>query len=181
MSGALRKASCVRYGIPATIALCLFCVLACKRREPEADRAQPAASAPPVDRLAPGELIPWDKKAFAIVLPRDLTVDHALPEVVWASGPVGASDLANYVRARVRDGAVTVGATATVFDQVKPIDDPSRLLYIRIFSGPMGRGARMEVRNVTPPPLPNLPNEEERWKQMGLSPDGKILDPKHLQ
>ena len=65
MSGALRKASCVRYGIPATIALCLFCVLACKRREPEADRAQPAASAPPVDRLAPGELIPGAFRARA--------------------------------------------------------------------------------------------------------------------
>jgi hypothetical protein len=181
MSGALRRASCGWRALGTRLAFLLPLVLACKKHEPEAGRAPPAASAPPVDRLAPGELVTGDKKAFAIALPRDLTIDQALPEVVFASGPVGASDLANYVRARVRDGAVTVGATATVFDQVKPIDDPSRLLYIRIFSGPMGRGARMEVRNVTPPPLPNLPNEAERWKQMGLSPDGRILDPKHLQ
>jgi hypothetical protein len=160
----------------------VFAVVACHRHEPEPDLALPAASAAPVDRLAPGELIPGDKKAFAILLPREVTVDQALTEVVFASGPVGASDLANYVRARVRDGAVSVGASATVFDQVKAIDDPSRLLFIRIFSGPMGRGARMEVRNITPPPpQPNSPSPAERWKQMGLGPDGRVLDPTHLQ
>ena len=170
MSGALRTACC---GL-------LLAALSCRRGDPDKDRAQSAASAPPVDRLAPGELVPGEKRAFAILLPRDLKVDQALPDFVFASGPVGASDLANYVRARVTDGAVTVGATATVFDKVKAVDDPSRLLFIRIVPGPMGNGARMEVRNVTPPPIPNLPNEAERWKQMGLTPEGKILDPTHL-
>jgi hypothetical protein len=144
------------------------------------EKAPPAASAP-IDRLAPGELIPGDQKAFGLVLPRDLKVDQALTEVVYASGPVGASDLANYVRPRVNGGTVSVGATATVFDQVTTLEDASRLLFVRIFAGPMGRGARIEIRNVTPPPLPNLPSVEERWKQMGLSPQGKILDPQHLQ
>jgi hypothetical protein len=154
--------------------------LACHRREPEAEPA-PAPSATPVDRLAPGELVPGDGKAFAVALPRGMSVDQALTDVVYASGPMAASDLANFVRAHVRDGQVSVGATATVFDQVKAIDDPSRLLFIRVFPGPMGRGARMEVRNVTPPVQPNLASPEERWKQMGLTPEGKIRDPKHLQ
>ncbi len=168
-------------GAARLLLLPLLAALSCHGHESGADPGPPAASSAPVDRLAPGELIPGDKKAFAIVLPRDLTVDQALTDVVSASGPVGASDLANYVRARVRDGSVSVGATATVFEQVKAIDDPTRILFIRIFPGPMGRGARMEVRNVTPPPLPNLPSPEERWKQMGLTPEGKVLDPKHLQ
>ena len=135
----------------------------------------------PVDRLAPGELVPGDQRAFGIALPKDVKIDQALPEVVFASGPVSASDLANYVRARVGDGTVSIGATATVFDQVKPAGDPAHVLYVRIFSGPGGRGARVEVRNVTPRPLPDLPNAAERWKQFGLSPEGKILDPQHLQ
>jgi hypothetical protein len=181
MSGALGKAFCVRRARKVALTLLLLSGPGCKRHEPDTDLAQSAASALPVDRLAPGELVQGDQKVFAIVLPRDMKVDQALPDVTYASGPIGASDLANYVRARVRDGVVTVGATATVFDKVRANDDPSRLLFIRIFSGPMGRGARMEVRNVTPPPLPNLPNEAERWKQMGLTPDGKILDPTHLQ
>jgi hypothetical protein len=177
MSGAVHEA-CVKGRALAVVVALLLGGLSCKK--PEGD-PPPVASAAPVDRLAPGELIPGTKKAFAIVLPRDLTIDQALTEVIYASGPVGASDLANFIRSRVQDGDVSVGATATVFDHVRAIDDPSRLLFIRIYPGPMGRGARMEVRNVTPPPVPNLPSEEERWKQMGLSPDGKILDPHHLQ
>jgi hypothetical protein len=110
-----------------------------------------------------------------------LQVDQALTDVVFASGPINAADLANYVRARVTEGDVSVGATATVFDKVKVNGAPNRLLFVRIYAGPMGRGAHVEVRDVTPPPLPDLPNVESRWKQVGLSPDGKLLDPQHLK
>jgi hypothetical protein len=167
-------------GASRSVLLLAVLALACQKRAHD-EPPPPVASATPVDRLAPGELIPGDKKAFDILLPRDVKIDQALTEVVYASGPVEATDLANYVRARVREGSVSVGASATVFDQVKAIDDSSRLLFIRIYPGPMGRGARMEMRNVTPPPLPDLPSPAERWKQMGLTPEGKVLDPKHLQ
>jgi hypothetical protein len=140
----------------------------------------PSASAVPVDRLLPGELVPGDKKAFWILLPKDVKIDQALLDVVFASGPVNASDLANYVRNRVRDGTVSIGATATVFDQVKPVDEPTHTLFIRIFPGPGGRGARIEVRNTTQRPIPEGGTEEERWKEFGLRPDGKLLDPQHL-
>jgi hypothetical protein len=155
--------------------------LACHGKEEVADAGPPAVSAAPVDRLAPGELLPGTAKAFAIVLPRDMRVDQSLTDVVFASGPVNAADLANYVRARVRDGDVSVGANATVFDKVRAVDVPNRLLFVRIFPGPMGRGAHLEIRDVTPAPLQDLPNEESRWKQVGLSPDGRLLDPQHLK
>jgi hypothetical protein len=154
---------------------------ACGHRDSSTTASPAASSSPPVDRLAPGELVPGDKKAFSIVLPKGVTITQALKDVVFASGPVNASDLANYVRARIRDGTVSVGATSTVYDQVKTDADPSLTLSIRIHPGPMGKGAYIEVRDVTPPPLPNLPNDAERWKQFGLSPEGKILDPKHLR
>ncbi len=155
--------------------------LACHGKGDSTDMELPAASAAPVDSLAPGELVSGTAKAFAIVLPRDLHIDQALTDVIFASGPVNAADLANYVRARVREGDVSVGATATIFDKVKSIDAPNRLLSIRIFSGPMGRGAHIEIRDVTPHPPPDLPNEESRWKQVGLSPDGRLIDPQHLK
>jgi hypothetical protein len=161
------------------LAVLLF-LAGCGRHDDAAPTAPPAPSATPVDSLGPGELIPGDKRAFGLLLPRDVKVDQALTEVIFASGPVSASDLANYVRARVRDGTVGIGATATVFDQVRAVDDPTRLLFIRIISGPSGRGARIEVRNVTPRVAPELPNDVERWKQFGAGPDGKILDPQHL-
>jgi hypothetical protein len=169
------------WGRKFALSLVATLALACRGKGDAVDAAPPAVSAVPVDTLAPGELIPGTAKAFSILLPRDLHVDQALTDVVFASGPVNATDLANYVRARVRDGDVSVGATATVFDKVKAIDAPDRLLFVRIFAGPMGRGAHIEVRNVTPPPMPDLPNEESRWKQVGLTPDGRLLDPQHLK
>jgi hypothetical protein len=161
--------------------LLAFAFVACRRHEPAAITAEPAPSAPPADRLAPGELIAGNKKAFTIVLPRDVKIEQPLTNVVFASSQVSASDLANYVRARVRDGTVNIGATATVFDQVKAVDDPTRTLFIRIFPGPEGRGARIEVRDVTPPVLPALSSTAERWKQFGLTTDGKFIDPQHLR
>jgi hypothetical protein len=174
--------ACLR-GRRTSFAVFLLTALAfaCHGTGDAVDAGASEVGAAPLDRLAPGELIPGTTKAFALVLPRDLHVDQALTDVVFASGPVDAADLANYVRARVRDGDVSVGATATVFDKVKAIDAPARLLFVRIFSGPMGRGAHIEVRDVTPPPVPDLPNEESRWKQVGLRPDGQLLDPQHLK
>jgi hypothetical protein len=161
--------------------LCLaLLVVACRRHEAAGIAADPPPSAAPVDHLAPGELIAGEKRAFTIVLPRDLNVDQVLTDVVFASGLVSASDLANYVRGRVRDGTVSVGATATIFDQVKAVDDPGRTLFIRIFPGPSGRGARIEIRDVTPPVSPSLSSTAERWRQFGLDPDGKLLDSRHL-
>ena len=44
-----------------------------------------------------------------------------------------------------------------------------------------GAGTKVELFDSTPPPLPDLPDEQARWKAVGLTPDGKILDPKHLE
>jgi hypothetical protein len=165
---------------PRSWLLVALFVVGCKRHTEDAPAPAPSASVTAVDRLLPGELVPGDKKAFWILLPRDVKIDQALLDVVFASGPVSPSDLANYIQARVRDGTVSIGATSTIFDQVKPLDDPAHTLFIRIFPGPGGRGARMEVRNVTQRPIPEGGTEEERWKEFGLRPDGRLLDPKHL-
>jgi hypothetical protein len=153
---------------------------ACNRHDDAASVAPAVSAAPPIDRLAPGELVPGDKKAFSILLPKDLIINQAFANAVFASGPMSASDLANYVRARVREGTVNVGATSTIFDRVKPAEDAKLTLSIRIHPGPMGQGAHIELRNVTPPALPDLPTTADRWKEFGLSPDGKLLDPEHL-
>ena len=42
-------------------------------------------------------------------------------------------------------------------------------------------GTRVEVRKLTMPKAPELPNDEERWRAAGLRPDGRPLDPKKLQ
>lgn len=140
-----------------------------------------AASALPVDHLAPGELLEGTDKAFALVLPRGVRVIHGFDDLVVASGTPPADKVTNYVRARVRDGKVTVGARATVFDHVRIPAAPDIELQIRVEPAEGMEGTRLEVRKLTMPKAPDLPNDAERWRAAGLKPDGKPLDPKHLQ
>jgi hypothetical protein len=49
---------------------------------------------------------------------------------------------------------------------------------------PMAEGVgmtKMELRDTTEPTAPALPDDNARWKNAGLGPNGKILDPTHLQ
>jgi hypothetical protein len=38
----------------------------------------------------------------------------------------------------------------------------------------------VEMSSTTHPLAPTLPDEAARWRQVGLTPNGKILDPTHL-
>jgi hypothetical protein len=166
-----------------TLLLCAACQEATTDPTPTPSSAGLAAvPSAPVDHLAKGELLESENLALVLPLPRGMRVDQAFVDVVYASGPYPPEDVANYFRARVRDGSVTPGASATVFENVRLPASPDMLLTIRVQPGPNGFGStRVEVRNVTPPPSPNLPNEESRWKAAGLKPNGELLDPKHTQ
>jgi hypothetical protein len=110
-----------------------------------------------------------------------MEIREAFSSVVYAWGPVDPMKLANYLRAQVKGGSISVGAAATVFDQVTAPANGKRLLRLRVDAIGQGRAARLEVRDITPPPLAPAANETERWKKVGMSSDGKLLDPTHLQ
>lgn len=159
-------------------------LLAAGCRKDEAEPAPPAAAAvadaaTPRDRLAPDELLEGTQKAFGLTLPRQVRVDQAFVDVVYASGEPRADAVANYVRARVRSGTVRVGAASTLFEHVQIPGSPGREYSIRVAQGERGEGCRIDLRDVTPPIMP--PTEAERWRAVGLSPQGKILDPTHLE
>jgi len=59
--------------------------------------------------------------------------------------------------------------------------EPKRELDIFIESGRHGVGTKMQVRDVTPVPPPDLPDQAARLKAAGLTPDGRLADPQHLQ
>ncbi len=161
----------------------MFACGGCRKDEPNTVDLVPTAlaSAPPVDHLAKGELIEGTDKALTVVLPRDLHVDNAFVRVVYASGAASPEDVANYFRARVRDGSVTPGASATLFENVRVPAAPDVLLRIRVQPREDGVGTSVEIRDVTPPPSLNLPDDESRWKSAGLKPNGQLADPKHTQ
>jgi hypothetical protein len=145
-----------------------------------------AAPKPPVDHLAPGELLEGSAKAFGIVLPRGVRIDAAFSDVVYASGRVDDEAVVKYIRARVREGKVVrpdfAGNGRTTFDHVKVPAMPDKELVIVV--GPE-RGAvgatKIEIRDVTPAQAPQLADDAARWRSAGLSPNGRVLDPTHLQ
>lgn len=168
----------------ATILVLGCAVAACNAPAAVQQSGPPAAtsaSAAPVDHLAPGELLEGKEKAFGLPLPRNIEVQHAFVDVVYATDPAPPDALSNYVRARVREGKVTAGATQTVFDRVKVPARPDREVTIYVRPGGGGRGSELEVHDVTPVKGPDLPDEAARWHAAGLKANGEVLDPQHLE
>ena len=160
---------------------------ACHRRAPPDDTGVPAAIAPageapaalPIDHLAPGELVEGTEEAFGLVLPREVRVERRQLGSVRAIGPVSVHSLVRYLRTRIAEGHREEGDAFASFEDVRLRGKPGVVFRIRMTELPP-RGTLLEIDDVTPPPIPDLPNEAARWKQVGLTPSGKIADPTHL-
>ncbi|HEY8041571.1 MAG TPA: hypothetical protein VIF15_17310 [Polyangiaceae bacterium] len=171
----------------ALAATALPLVAGCGKSAPSAGETAPVAAATatpqasagtPIDHLAPGELVEGSMQAFGIPLPRELRVDQSYPDVVYASGPVTIHSVVKYFRAHIQDGNLREGDLAASFEHVKVLGKPGLELAIQIRASVPG--VRVEIHEATPSPAPDLPDEAARWRQVGLTPDGRILDPTHL-
>jgi hypothetical protein len=141
---------------------------------PSTVRADP----PPSDHLAEGELLESEARAFDLRLPQGLRVEGSFADVVFAGGPLSVHPLVQYFRPRLVGGDLREGETSATFQHVQVATKPGRQLMIHIVAG--RRETRVEVRDETRPPAPNLPNEAARWRAVGLTPDGHLIDPTHL-
>ena len=168
----------------AVLALSMAAAGACRSKSPPTTESvagpSEAARAVPVDHLAEGELVEGKEKIFSLTLPRDLKLVWKFPDRGMARGEIDPERVANYVRARVKDGKITAGASQTMFDGVHTLAEPLRPLRIRIEKA---HGyCQMEVTDVTLPPDPDPgADEATRWRRLGLTPNGQPLDPKHLE
>jgi len=154
---------------------------ACRKDDaPAIDDAAAAPPAPkPADHLEDGELVQGDDRAFSLVLPSKARVAGRFVDVVYADVDGSAESLAKYVAARVREGTERGGIEGTTFRDVRIPGDPGKVFTIAI--APRGASrSRLEVRDATPPPAPDLPDEEARWRAVGMKPNGELLDPKRL-
>jgi hypothetical protein len=141
--------------------------------------ASPPVAPPPVDHLAPGELIEGTAQAFGLTLPRGLVIEGAFHDLVIASGPVAVHPFVQYLRARLQGGGVREGETSATFDRVQVAAKPGPELRVHIGISP--EGVRVEIRDVTPPNIPPAPDEVTRWRRVGLTPDGHLADPSHIE
>jgi hypothetical protein len=174
-----RGGFCVTALLVGGVLVAAGCASGCRRHEQEHPAPAPSVLAT-ADRLSPGELVDGPLRAFELKLPMGMEIREAFSTVVYAWGPVDPMRLANYLRAQVKGGSISVGAAATVFDQVSVPSNGKRLLRLRVDTVAQGHAARLEVRDVTPPPPVPAVNDTERWKRVGMTPDGKLLDPTHL-
>jgi hypothetical protein len=162
------------------LAFSVVAIGACKRAPPPPPSVQDAG---PVDHLAPGEVAEGREKAYALALPQASSVRTRFGGTIGVVSTLSPEQLSNFVRARVKEGRVVTGTSSTRFENVIVPSEPQRRLTIDVRPSRLVDGLRSEmtVQDVTPPPIePNL-TEEERWKKAGLTPDGRPLDPKHLE
>jgi hypothetical protein len=169
------------------VALLALAGVGCKRPAPadnpqeQADNATAsshAEAAPPVDHLASGELLEGPVRVFGVALPRVATVKETFVDVAYASGQASVHDLARYFRARLQGGSLREGPAAATFEHVRVPGKPGLELLVRIVTAP--DGSSIEVRDATPPPAPALPDETSRWRQVGVTREGRLADPSHL-
>jgi hypothetical protein len=156
----------------------------CKSKNPtgSTSSARPPASAPP-DRLAKGEIPEGKERAFTLPLPLQSSIRARFATSIHVGSTHSREELANFTRARVKEGTSSVGASETRFDNVIATKDPSRRLTIEIRTAGVAGDFRsqMVVSDVTPAPEePNL-SDADRWRKAGMTPDGKLLDPKNRQ
>jgi hypothetical protein len=170
-----------------TSAFFLAAALSCNRPAPDDAPGIPRPERqdpPPVDHLRPGELIEGSEAAYTLALPREFYVNSRFTGMVTAEGPGTPEDVANFFRARVKDGRVLVGVAQTRFQGVHTQKEPGRILQILVEPDPRGGArSRVTVEDVTPPPEPpeGQRDPRSRMKSVGLSEDGKVLDPRKLQ
>ena len=139
----------------------------------------PQASAPPVDHLGPNELVEGPDRVFGVPLPRGLAVEQRLADTVYASGPMTVHALVLYLRPRLQGGSLRESERVATFDHVTAPGLPPRT-DLSIHLAVAVNKTRVEISSTTTPPAPELPDVPSRWRQVGLTPNGKILDPTHL-
>lgn len=153
---------------------------ACDRRAPPPPTpAPPPSTTAPVDQLLPGEMAEGPESAFGLPIPRRMKIDARFADAVFASGTMAPELVANYVRERVVAEHVDTGPVKTVFSKATPKSAPQRVVRVEVVLE--GSATQLVVRDETRPPAKDGLTEAERWKELGLTPQGTPLDPTHLE
>ena len=134
----------------------------------------------PVDRLAPDELAAGNAEVWGFAVPREMHVEHRYQEVTHIIGPVKPDALANYVRDRVVVSHVEIGAARTIFPNARIKGGASDRVYeLEVIPEP--GITRLVIRDTTPPKVEPGLSDADRWRQAGLTPEGRPLDPKAFE
>jgi hypothetical protein len=164
----------------------LVAVAGCRSQDDAAEQvarrgsAAAASSARAVDRLEPGELVAGKQAVFGFLVPRQMSVERRFHDEALLSGPVSAAALAAYIRKQVTTTHIEMTGQRTIFESASINTGNAQRSY-RFEIVPEGTRTTLLVRDLTPPPTVRGLSDEERWKRAGITPDGKLADPKSLE
>lgn len=146
----------------------------CERDEDEALVRNPVPTA--TDRLLPGEELPGRPRVFGIEVPEGMRIAARFPEVVHLTGQVKLDAVTRYFEKHVVTSQVELGAGRATFPAATVKGDEKQRVYrIEVVSD---RGTTsVQMRDVTPPPVPEGLSEKQRWERAGLNADGSLKDP----
>lgn len=189
-----RWRSVAAIGLPASLALAAALTLSagCGRNDPlqvgDANRASEPKIAPPVDRLAPGELEPGDEIAFGLPIPKGMRVVRRFDDSTHAKGRVDHDELVAYLKRRLATSHLTYEPDKVVFPEVRIRNDAAKgtgnaaqdtTLRVEVWAD--REMTWLRVTDTTVPPAVEGLTEAERWRRAGMHPDGSPLDPNSLR
>jgi hypothetical protein len=151
---------------------------------PRPTTTAPEASASAPDRLAPGEIAPGRETAYELLLPSGGKVERKFGGTLYCSVPLAPEAFANWVRSESDEAEALIGPSGTIFTKVRVRGAPAGShLRIEISPGAQVGESAIIVDKLpdSAPPQVAPANNEEAMKKAGLTPDGKWLDPKHLE
>jgi hypothetical protein len=117
--------------------------------------------------------------AFGVPLPRGVLVEERYVDTVHASGPMPVRALVRYFQARLKGGSLREGEAAATFEHVSQPGAPDAELLIHVEA--TVAKTRIDITSFHHYEAAKLPDEPARWRSVGLSPNGKVLDPTHLE
>jgi hypothetical protein len=167
--------------LTVALGLALITTPSCRKDEPVPVPPAPSASAVPLDHLGPGELRQGKESMYGLVLPDGMSIIARYADAMSAAGNLRPEHVANYVRERVVVSRVELGAARTIFPSAKIRDgDAQRTYQVEVVSAAENRTV-LEIHDVTPPRKTEGLTNEQRLKQVGLRPDGKMLEPSKME
>jgi hypothetical protein len=154
-------------------ALCGLLAIAC-RRDAQAPAFELTASVSP-DRLTASESLPSVQKVFGAEVPRGLQLAADFGDRVLLEGPLAMPETIGALNEQFEVGSAEATPERVTLANARPKHgNPSHTYMIEISR--RRQTTRVEIIDVTPPPVSQGLTEEQRWEQAGRRPDGTPLD-----
>jgi hypothetical protein len=151
----------------------------CKDRPKKAVSEAPVPAPPAPDRLAPGQLLEGDQVVFGLRLPERTRLAAVFRDSLSAEGPYSPEDLAAYLKPRLDVAHVEMAGARILFPRARIRGAKADIYRVELI--PSGQGTTLRLRNITPPPAEQGLSEAERWRRVGLTPSGELIDPHGLE